>query len=90
MLSTLPLVKILANKDHAARRIATRLAAVFVPTGNLTPVISEALCYGCMAGIAMPFHHDIAPCDRGHDDLALKLNDNSTATPGLHDSDRKQ
>lgn len=90
MLSTLPLAKILVNKNHAAGRIAARIASAFVPTGNLIPMINEALCYGCMAGILMPLHHDIAPCDRGHDERELKLNDDFTATRELHDSGGKR
>jgi hypothetical protein len=72
-----PLAKILVNKNHAARRIAARIASAFVPTGNLTPMINEALCYGCMAGIVVSIRHDIALRDRGHDDRELKLNDDS-------------
>lgn len=61
MRSALPSAKILMNKTHAARRVAARFASAFVPTRKLTPIINEALCYGCMAGIATPIHHDIEP-----------------------------
>lgn len=85
MLSTPPITKTLVNKTHAARRIAARIASAFVPAGNLAPLSHEALCYGCMAGIVMPIHHDIAPCGRNHDDRKLRLNpdrdDASVATP---------
>ncbi|WP_233859244.1 hypothetical protein [Paraburkholderia sp. HD33-4] len=68
MLPTLPLANLLANKIDAARRFAAQIASTLVPTGNLTPMTSEVLCYGCMAGIAMPIHYGIAICDRGHMD----------------------
>lgn len=61
MRSALPSAKILMNKTHDALRVAARFASAFVPTRKLTPIINEALCYGCMAGIATPIHHDIAP-----------------------------
>lgn len=86
MLSTLPLAKILVNKTHAARRIAARIASEFVPTGNLTPMTPETLCYGCMVGIVMPTHHDITPWDRGHDNRRLELTGGSIATPELRHS----
>jgi hypothetical protein len=90
MLSTLPIAKRLANKNHVARWIAAQIASAFSPTLNLTPMINEAFCYGCMAGLVMPIHEDIAPCDRSRDDWALKLNDDSTAPPQPHDSGRKR
>ncbi|RKE40119.1 hypothetical protein B0G76_6580 [Paraburkholderia sp. BL23I1N1] len=64
MRSTLSFSKTLANKTHAARRIAARIAAEFVPRGNLTPMTHEALCYVCMVGMVMPTHHDITQWDR--------------------------
>lgn len=86
MLPTLPIAKTLVNKTHVARRIAARLASVFVPAGHLAPLAHEALCYGCMAGIAAPIHHGIAPWDRGHDSREPEVNDESAATPELHNS----
>jgi len=75
MLLTVPLADKLLNKFRTARRVAVQIASAFVPTGNLTPVINEVLCYGCMAGIAMPVHYGIALCDRDHvDDCLLPEN----------------
>lgn len=85
MLSTPPITKTLVNSTHAARRIAARIASAFVPTEHLAPFSHEALCYGCMAGIVMLLPHDIAPCDRGHDDREFRLNGDSTPTPQLHE-----
>ena len=90
MLSTLPIAKTLVDKTHAARRIAARIASAFVPTGHLDSLTHEALCYGCMVGIGMPIHHDIAPWDRGHDQqepelkatLPLCLNDTNPVEDG--------
>lgn len=79
MLSTLPLVKIWVNKTHAARRIAARIASGFIPSGNLTPMTHEALCYACMAGIVILPHHNIAPSDRDHVNREPALDDNFTA-----------
>jgi hypothetical protein len=81
MLSTLPFANMLANKNRAARRIAAQIASAFVPAGHLTPVIHEVLCYGCMAGLVMPIHHDIAPCEHRHDEDTLNLNDDSITPP---------
>ncbi|MFT0172628.1 hypothetical protein ACLKMY_27100 [Paraburkholderia mimosarum] len=66
MLSTLPFANMFVNTCRAVQRLAAQGVAAFVPPGNLTPMISEVLCYGCMAGIAMPVHHVSAACDRGH------------------------
>ena len=79
MLSTLPLARTLVNRTRAARRIAARIASAFVPTGHLAPLTHEALCYGCMAGIVMPIHHEIAPWDREHGNRESELNDESCA-----------
>lgn len=86
MLSTLPIAKTLVNKTHIARRIAARIASAFVPAGHLAPLAHEALCYGCMAGIATPIHHGVTSWDRGHDNREPEANGDSAATRELHNS----
>ena len=66
MLPTLPFVKLLVDKTHAVRWIATQIASGFVPKANLTPITHEALCYACMVGMVMPLHHDTAPAHPPH------------------------